>query len=145
MAILRHLVCLGLVARSLAQHIGLDIPAVDAIVQDTNTKFANYTGLHGSNSTGNLTTSSSNLTRPLLNSLAAVSDPAYWLADIAHQGISAFNPGYQVFRNVKDFGAQGTARHSLSTSHIIWLPEDYLYSPSARAPIVWVSRFSNHY
>ncbi|EMC99022.1 glycoside hydrolase family 55 protein [Baudoinia panamericana UAMH 10762] len=34
----------------------------------------------------------------------------YWLADIKHQGIAAFNPSpdtYQVFRNVKDFGAVG--------------------------------------
>lgn len=34
----------------------------------------------------------------------------YWLESIAHQGISAFGPaGYQVFRNVKDFGAKGTS------------------------------------
>jgi glucan 1,3-beta-glucosidase len=34
----------------------------------------------------------------------------YWLADIKHQGIAAFNPNpgdYTVFRNVKDFGAVG--------------------------------------
>ena len=34
----------------------------------------------------------------------------YWLEDIKHQGIAAFNPSpetYQVFRNVKDFGAKG--------------------------------------
>ena len=34
----------------------------------------------------------------------------YWLADIKHQGIAAFNPSpntYTVFRNVKDYGAVG--------------------------------------
>ena len=34
----------------------------------------------------------------------------YWLEEIKHQGISAFHPhpkSYQVFRNVKDFGAKG--------------------------------------
>ncbi|KAH8650653.1 glycoside hydrolase family 55 protein [Tricladium varicosporioides] len=32
----------------------------------------------------------------------------YWLEGIQHQGISAFGPGgYQVFRNVKDYGARG--------------------------------------
>src|ERR1700761_1414055 len=34
----------------------------------------------------------------------------YWLADIKHQGIAAFNPNpdtYEVFRNVKDYGAKG--------------------------------------
>jgi glucan 1,3-beta-glucosidase len=35
--------------------------------------------------------------------------PSYWYENIAHQGISAFGPsGYQVYRNVKDFGAKGT-------------------------------------
>jgi hypothetical protein len=36
----------------------------------------------------------------------------YWLEEIQHQGISAFHPdknSYQVFRNVKDFGAKGTS------------------------------------
>ncbi|CAG8197391.1 unnamed protein product [Penicillium olsonii] len=41
---------------------------------------------------------------------AAAADTAYWLADIAHQGTAAFNSnpsGYNVFRNVKDYGAKG--------------------------------------
>ena len=35
-------------------------------------------------------------------------DP-FWLEKIRHQGTAAYNPntGYQVFRNVKDFGAKG--------------------------------------
>lgn len=35
---------------------------------------------------------------------------SYWLEDIKHQGIAAFNPNpreFRVFRNVKDFGAKG--------------------------------------
>ncbi|KAF3768855.1 family 55 glycoside hydrolase [Cryphonectria parasitica EP155] len=35
---------------------------------------------------------------------------AYWMDDIAHQGVASFNPHaamYQVFRNVKDYGAVG--------------------------------------
>ncbi|KAF5373032.1 hypothetical protein D9758_001642 [Tetrapyrgos nigripes] len=46
---------------------------------------------------------------PLGAGTAAPSDP-FWMQDIKHQGIAAFNPnpsGYQVFRNVKDFGARG--------------------------------------
>jgi hypothetical protein len=32
----------------------------------------------------------------------------YWYETITHQGISAFGPsGYEVFRNVKDYGAKG--------------------------------------
>lgn len=40
---------------------------------------------------------------------AAVAKAAYWMEDIAHQGISPYHPdpAYKVFRNVKDFGAKG--------------------------------------
>lgn len=37
-------------------------------------------------------------------------DASYWLADITHQGVAAFNSNpstYTVFRNVKDYGAKG--------------------------------------
>jgi glucan 1,3-beta-glucosidase len=43
-------------------------------------------------------------------SIDATGDASYWLADIAHQGIAAFNSNpsdYTVFRNVKDYGAKG--------------------------------------
>lgn len=42
--------------------------------------------------------------------VSATSDAPYWLADINHQGIAAFNAnpsGYTVFRNVKNYGAKG--------------------------------------
>ncbi|KAJ7720935.1 exo-beta-1,3-glucanase [Mycena metata] len=43
---------------------------------------------------------------------SGTADPAapFWMQDIKHQGIAAFNPNsttYQVFRNVQDFGAKG--------------------------------------
>ncbi|KAF9531445.1 exo-beta-1,3-glucanase [Crepidotus variabilis] len=50
---------------------------------------------------------------PLGAGNAAPSDP-FWLERIKHQGKSAFNAnpnGYQVFRNVKDFGAVGDGVH----------------------------------
>lgn len=45
---------------------------------------------------------------PLGGGTASPSDP-YWLETIDHQGTSPFNSNssYQVFRNVKDFGAKG--------------------------------------
>lgn len=46
---------------------------------------------------------------PLGAGTAGANDP-FWMQNIKHQGISAFNsaPGsYQVFRNVMDFGAKG--------------------------------------
>ncbi|KAJ7929194.1 exo-beta-1,3-glucanase [Mycena leptocephala] len=48
-------------------------------------------------------------TAPLGGGTAAAGDP-FWMQSIKHQGIAAFNPNpttYQVFRNVKDFGAKG--------------------------------------
>ncbi|KAJ7632169.1 exo-beta-1,3-glucanase [Roridomyces roridus] len=50
---------------------------------------------------------------PLGAGTAAPSDP-FWLQNIKHQGLSAFNPtpsSYQVYRNVKDFGAVGDGVH----------------------------------
>ncbi|KAK1992398.1 glucan 1,3-beta-glucosidase [Colletotrichum falcatum] len=40
---------------------------------------------------------------------ATLARAAYWMEDVPHQGISAYHPdpSYQVFRNVKDFGAKG--------------------------------------
>lgn len=46
---------------------------------------------------------------PTPNANSSCSSP-YWLENIKHQGIAAFNSDpstYQVFRNVKDFGAKG--------------------------------------
>ncbi len=46
---------------------------------------------------------------PLSTGTAAPSDP-YWLESLTHHGTAAFNAdpsSYQVFRNVKDFGAKG--------------------------------------
>ncbi|KAF8130464.1 exo-beta-1,3-glucanase [Mycena galopus ATCC 62051] len=48
-------------------------------------------------------------TTPLTAGNAAPGD-AFWMQNIKHQGIAAFNPDpstYQVFRNVMDFGAKG--------------------------------------
>ncbi|EIM83048.1 exo-beta-1-3-glucanase [Stereum hirsutum FP-91666 SS1] len=49
----------------------------------------------------------STCTAPLGSGTAAPGAP-YWQQSIAHQGSSPYGPsGYQVFRNVKDFGAKG--------------------------------------
>jgi len=69
-------------------------------------------------SSPNLTSTSSllSLETPAANIHAfseALDDASYWLADIKHQGIAAFNSNpssYTVFRNVKDYGAKGNGR-----------------------------------
>ncbi|KAL0947433.1 hypothetical protein HGRIS_013543 [Hohenbuehelia grisea] len=51
----------------------------------------------------------SSCSTPLGAGTAAAGDP-FWMQNIKHQGTAAFNSnpsGYQVFRNVKDFGAKG--------------------------------------
>ncbi|KAI0797623.1 exo-beta-1,3-glucanase [Abortiporus biennis] len=51
----------------------------------------------------------SSCSAPLGGGTAAAGDP-FWMQNIQHQGVAAFNPNpnsYQVFRNVKDFGAKG--------------------------------------
>ena len=42
----------------------------------------------------------------------------FWLENIKHQGVAAFRKDstYQVFRNVKDFGAKGRYRHT----EVLW-------------------------
>jgi hypothetical protein len=64
-----------------------------------------------------------NTTKPAMLTAESmyVDDPGYWLKDMPRQGRSPFNPtaGYQVFRNVKDFGAKGRIRiYSFQTKHL---------------------------
>ncbi|KAK4641260.1 hypothetical protein QC761_610850 [Podospora bellae-mahoneyi] len=46
---------------------------------------------------------------PLWLLAASLVRATFWMEDLSHQGIASFNPdrGYQVFRNVRDFGAKG--------------------------------------
>lgn len=46
---------------------------------------------------------------PLFLSLAQLANAGYWMEEIGHHGISPYHPddAYQVFRNVKEFGAVG--------------------------------------
>lgn len=72
---------------------------------------ANCTQIHGkvSNFSSTAYSKAIDASGPV-NHLADFNDPSYWLKDISHQGLAAFNsnpPGYKVFRNVKDFGARG--------------------------------------
>jgi hypothetical protein len=50
----------------------------------------------------------SNITIADVNGGLHTRDTPYWYENIAHQGKSAFGPaGYQIYRNVKDYGAKG--------------------------------------
>lgn len=57
-----------------------------------------------------LASSSTTKVVPNLGAATPAAAAPYWLESITHQGISAFNlnpASYQVFRNVKSFGAKG--------------------------------------
>jgi glucan 1,3-beta-glucosidase len=90
----------------------LEIPAVDNLVSSAMRSFEQYTSLGDptrvATAVASLKTNTAKVAK--VNAGVAAADTAYWLADIAHQGIAAFNSnpsGYKVFRNVKDYGAKG--------------------------------------
>lgn len=98
-----------------------DIPYVDRLVSSVMNSLAAYTefATPGPTATAVVTAAPVPVNSTVHESVSAVSveaaDAAYWLADISHQGIAAFNPnpsGYKVLRNVKDYGAKG--EHTLS-------------------------------
>ncbi|KAJ5823632.1 hypothetical protein N7447_005972 [Penicillium robsamsonii] len=101
---------LSLVACANAQL--LEIPTVDAIVSSAMVPFEKYMSFGAATKVATAAAGFKTNTASAKHGVAAVAaaDTPYWLADIAHQGIAAFNPnpsGYTVFRNVKDYGAKG--------------------------------------
>jgi glucan 1,3-beta-glucosidase len=90
-------------AKVAATHGGRqDIPEIETAVASMTLQFAPAVTYAGPTGAHNSHYSKS--------SPSATPTPAgYWFEDIKHQGIAAFNPDptYQVFRNVKDFGAKG--------------------------------------
>jgi glucan 1,3-beta-glucosidase len=82
------LLALGAVA---VQH---QVQAVDKVVSNVLNNFGQYLGYSGNHSD--------------LSSVSKRQSTPYWYETITHQGISAFGPhGYEVFRNVMDYGAKG--------------------------------------
>jgi glucan 1,3-beta-glucosidase len=81
------------------------IQAVEALVADIIASQSNYVNFHG-----NQTNSTIQSRQGASSSSSLLKERAteYWYEGINHQGISAFGPsGYQVFRNVKSYGAKG--------------------------------------
>ena len=74
--------------------IQFEIPAVEKIVANVLATHDDYVHFHGNNTNSTVH--------------AKRQSSTYWYENINHQGISAFGPGgYQVFRNVKSYGAKG--------------------------------------
>ena len=97
---------LVLAASAFADHVHYPIPEVEADVHSMLQQYGKWTHYDGPTGTDAAATRTG---KPKPPSAAATCAP-YWLETIRHQGRAAFNPnpsGYQVFRNVQDFGAKG--------------------------------------
>jgi glucan 1,3-beta-glucosidase len=80
----------------------IDIPSVDAAVSAALEDYGNYKAYVGPQK------KPPTKAKVTQESALLADSSSFWLESIAHQGISAFGAsGYQVFRNVKDFGAKG--------------------------------------
>nr|OQO20319.1 hypothetical protein B0A51_12479 [Rachicladosporium sp. CCFEE 5018] len=91
----------------IAQHGHVDIPEIDRYVHSMLDKYNKYTKYPGPSPTY-WQHPSPRPTKPVPK--PPVDKCSFWMENIKHQGVAAFNPSpstYQVFRNVKDFGAQG--------------------------------------
>lgn len=94
-----------LLASACAEHF--PIPQVQSAVSSALAKYSKYVHYHGPTGTAAAAIASATGKAHEHHDLANV-DPPYWLADIAHQGFAPYaGSGYQVFRNVKDYGAVG--------------------------------------
>lgn len=89
----------------------VSISQVSSVVSLATSSFApavTYAGPTGSASSVSAKSSTTKVSPQVVAATAAAAP--YWLESITHQGISAFNSNpasYQVFRNVKSFGAKG--------------------------------------
>lgn len=83
------------------------IPEVQSVVSSALSRYSDYVHYDGPTGTAAAALASETAELHAVES-AAVTDPAYWLADITHQGYAPYaESGYVVFRNVMDYGATG--------------------------------------
>ncbi|GAB7360253.1 hypothetical protein MBLNU230_g8013t1 [Neophaeotheca triangularis] len=95
---------LAAITGTIAQHVHYDIPEVRYQVHSMLNRFDEYTDYNGPAKTASVKP------YPTERIITAQGDCSYWLENVKHQGVAAFNSNpstYQVFRNVKDFGAKG--------------------------------------
>jgi glucan 1,3-beta-glucosidase len=108
-AVLNRLLYYALLATTALSEYQYQIPWVESIVRSATCQFNPWITYHGPTSTKfPFPGSQSTGTQQTIPSPTA-STCSYWMEEIQHQGIAAFNPNasYQVFRNVKDYGAKG--------------------------------------
>ena len=104
----------GLSGIAVGQYVPNSVPEVDQCVSSTLKHYVS--SVHNTRpppSSQHPTTTATTSTSP-----TATASCSYWLENVKHQGISAFNPdsNYTVFRNVKDYGAKGEPNSLLCSS-----------------------------
>ena len=91
-------------------HVSKHIPEVEDAVTSALHEYHSYTAYKGSDDPA-ATPAPIAAPKALLASPGSTdaAGASYWLEQIKHQGIAAFNPdtSYKTFRNVKDYGAKG--------------------------------------
>jgi glucan 1,3-beta-glucosidase len=99
---LQIILLLFLPTQAVATHGGREILEIEQVVSSMTKEYETAVTYAGPNE-------DSERHRPTSALIATPTPGSYWLADIRHQGVAAFNSdqSYQVFRNVKDFGAKG--------------------------------------
>ncbi|KAF7895984.1 hypothetical protein EAF00_005999 [Botryotinia globosa] len=98
--VIRSVVLLSLVLQSSCMQ--LKIPQVEKVVTKVMNKFAPYVHNKGKHSDTAVISAKEDMSQIIPRATP------YWYEQISHQGKSAWGPsGYQVYRNVKDFGAKG--------------------------------------
>ena len=96
-----------LALRVSSSHVSKHIPEVEDAVTSALNEYHSYTAYKGSDDPA-ATPAPTAAPKASPGSTNSAGAP-YWLEQIKHQGIAAFNPdtSYKTFRNVKDFGAKG--------------------------------------
>jgi glucan 1,3-beta-glucosidase len=106
---MNRLLCFAfLTTAALAQHQH-QVPWVESMVHSATSQFTPWINYHGPTGTGYPFPGPQPTGTQQPISSPTASACSYWMEAIRHQGIAAFNPNatYQVFRNVKDYGATG--------------------------------------
>ena len=103
MRIILSLLLLVASAMTVTADFGVYIVEIESMVQYMLTKFAHHVTYHGPTGTASAAAKTWHPTPTPGPPTPTATSPSYWLEEIKHQGVAAFNPNtsYQVFRNVQ--------------------------------------------
>jgi glucan 1,3-beta-glucosidase len=108
-AITNRLLCFALLVATAITQPAHQIPWVESVVHSATSEFTPFITYDGPTGSGYSFPSPRPTGTQQPTPSPTTSACSYWMEEIEHQGVAAFNPNatYQVFRNVKDYGAKG--------------------------------------